>query len=233
MLDLEATQNEYELMMSNIEEAARATDEYKKKLEAALKVLQAMSKIKLPPATGAGAGAANTFKGTRPGPDSLGPGKEGDVYGNYAFTGGQWVRKSGGGKIMSYMSDGGSPLGSDTVPAMLTPGEYVMKRQAVNKFGTKMFDQLNNGSMPDFSRQLGRYKFNTLNSPTYERMSGGMSLELPSETGTSTIMSSNPVYNSYNVNVDVTSDANPNEIARVVMKQIKSMDSQKIRSNRF
>jgi TP901 family phage tail tape measure protein len=40
------------------------------------------------------------------------------------------------------------------------------------------------------------------------------------------------VYN-YSVNVNVKSDANPDEIARAVMMQIKQVDGQKIRGNRF
>ena len=37
---------------------------------------------------------------------------------------------------------------SDTVPAMLTPGEYVVNRFAVSRFGAGFFDSLNNLSMP-------------------------------------------------------------------------------------
>jgi hypothetical protein len=38
--------------------------------------------------------------------------------------------------------------GSDTVPAMLTPGEFVVRRQAVKQFGTAFFSQLNRGVNP-------------------------------------------------------------------------------------
>jgi len=37
---------------------------------------------------------------------------------------------------------------SDTVPAMLTPGEYVVNRSAVSRFGTGFFESLNNLSLP-------------------------------------------------------------------------------------
>ena len=55
-----------------------------------------------------------------------------------------------------YQADGGpvaglglgTPRGSDTVPAMLTPGEFVIRRQAVNKFGADLFSQLNRGINP-------------------------------------------------------------------------------------
>lgn len=38
--------------------------------------------------------------------------------------------------------------GSDTVPAMLTPGEFVIRRQAVKQFGASLFSQLNRGINP-------------------------------------------------------------------------------------
>jgi hypothetical protein len=40
------------------------------------------------------------------------------------------------------------------------------------------------------------------------------------------------VYN-YNLSVNVKSDANPNDIARVVMAQIRQVDSQRIRGQRI
>ena len=46
-----------------------------------------------------------------------------------------------GGSV--YMSDGG-PMGTDTVPAWLTPGEYVIKKSVVDQLGTEFFDQINN-----------------------------------------------------------------------------------------
>ena len=37
---------------------------------------------------------------------------------------------------------------SDTVPAMLTPGEYVVNKQAVERYGSGFFEAINNLSMP-------------------------------------------------------------------------------------
>jgi len=43
----------------------------------------------------------------------------------------------------------GGPVGStDTVPAMLTPGEFVVKRSAVDKYGTDFLSSLNKGMLP-------------------------------------------------------------------------------------
>jgi len=99
----------------------------------------------------------------------------------------------GGGKVKpKYMNAGGmfKPVNTDTVPAMLSPGEFVMSRYAVKEFGLNNMKSINNG--------------------TYNGES---------------------VYN-YSINVNVKSGANPDEIARSVMTQIKQIDSQRIRGQR-
>jgi hypothetical protein len=40
----------------------------------------------------------------------------------------------------------GRPRGTDTVPAWLTPGEYVMSRDAVNRIGVGNLSRLNSGT---------------------------------------------------------------------------------------
>ena len=51
------------------------------------------------------------------------------------------------------------PSGTDTVPAMLTPGEYVMKRSAVKKAGQSFMDKVNNmdlkGAFKELSTRYG------------------------------------------------------------------------------
>jgi outer membrane lipoprotein SlyB len=91
------------------------------------------------------------------------------------------------------MSNGGifQPKGTDTVPAMLTPGEFVIRKYAVEKYGVD--------------------KMRAINSGTH---------------------SSDSVYN-YEVNVNVKTDANADQIARSVIGQIKQIDSQRIRGNKF
>jgi hypothetical protein len=44
---------------------------------------------------------------------------------------------------INYLSGGGEPMGTDTVPAMLTPGEFVMSRGAVQKYGVKTLEEMN------------------------------------------------------------------------------------------
>lgn len=100
------------------------------------------------------------------------------------------AKMSSGGMVKRFAT-GGLALGTDTVPAMLTPGEFVMSRYAVSKYGVDKMKAINTGSYDSGS-----------------------------------------VYN-YEVNVNVRSDANPDQIARSVMNQIRNIDSQRIRSNRF
>ena len=45
-------------------------------------------------------------------------------------------------------ANGGSVGSTDTVPAMLTPGEFVVKKSAVDKYGTDFLSSLNKGMLP-------------------------------------------------------------------------------------
>jgi TP901 family phage tail tape measure protein len=99
---------------------------------------------------------------------------------------------SGGGKVPKYFAAGGFARGTDTIPAMLTPGEFVVRKFAVDKFGANNLKAINSGANP-----------------------GGN------------------MYNSYEVNVNVKSDANADQIAKAVLTQIKQVDAQRMRSNRF
>jgi TP901 family phage tail tape measure protein len=98
--------------------------------------------------------------------------------------------KAMGGIIPKYYVSGGYSKGTDTIPAMLTPGEFVVRKNAVDSFGVNNLNKINDGSY------------------------GGSS-----------------VYN-YSLSVNVKSDANPNDIARTVMTQIKQIDNQRIRTQR-
>lgn len=62
---------------------------------------------------------------------------------------GKGTRKQFGGIIPEYHSDGNvigvdwTPRGTDTVPTMLTPGEYVLRRKAVESLGLNFLNNLN------------------------------------------------------------------------------------------
>lgn len=62
------------------------------------------------------------------------------------------VRVATGGKI-AYLRKGGvsgifQPKGTDTVPAMLTPGEWVIRRKAVKTFGDRFMQRVNAMDIP-------------------------------------------------------------------------------------
>jgi hypothetical protein len=103
------------------------------------------------------------------------------------------VKYSMGGMVApKYFADGGDVRGTDTVPAMLTPGEFVIRKSAVDQVGVDSLRAINSGA------SIG-------------------------ET----------VYNNYELNVNVRSDANPNDIARTVISQIRQIDSQRARGIRL
>lgn len=70
----------------------------------------------------------------------------------YPYTGGL-ITDHG----LLYRARGGSifkPRGTDIVPAMLTPGEYVMSRNAVDTFGARFMQRINNLDIPGAIREL-------------------------------------------------------------------------------
>jgi hypothetical protein len=104
--------------------------------------------------------------------------------------------ESMGGLIPKYFASGGfamKAVGADTIPAMLTPGEFVVTKYGVQNFGVDNLRAINAGS----------------------KNVGGDS-----------------VY-TYNLSVNVKSDANPDEIARTVISQIRQIDNQRIRGNKI
>lgn len=125
---------------------------------------------------------------------------------------------SSGGMVPKYLADGGSIFpskGTDTIPAMLTPGEFVVRKFAVDSFGVDKLNALNNGT-------LGSDSANILTAVTNN---SGISSSSSAYTDAS-------VYN-YSVNVNVRSDANPDQIAQAVMTKINQNNGQRIRGNRF
>jgi hypothetical protein len=53
---------------------------------------------------------------------------------------------SGGMVMPNYMSIGGQAMGTDTVPAMLTPGEFIVSQPAVEEFGLGNLKAINSGT---------------------------------------------------------------------------------------
>lgn len=59
----------------------------------------------------------------------------------------KYLKKSMGGPIYKFAS-GGFAVGTDTVPAMLTPGEFIVSKFAVDKFGVDNLRSINKGENP-------------------------------------------------------------------------------------
>ena len=121
--------------------------------------------------------------------------------------------KYAGGMIRKYAT--GSVVGDgarDSVLSMLTPGEFVVRKSMVDKYGESMFQQINQGSfsMPRYSAPAS--------------FSGAA----PKAAKTSTNISA-PVYNSYSVNVNASTNASADDIARTVIAKIKTIESSNIR----
>jgi TP901 family phage tail tape measure protein len=115
-----------------------------------------------------------------------------------------------GGLVPKYFAKGGLSKGTDTVPAMLTPGEFVMNRAAVDKFGP-MLSAINDPS------------FKIPQSSSYSGASSSIN---------SVVDNSSAMYN-YNIGITVPkSNANPNDIANAVIGQIKYIDAQRIRGQK-
>ena len=130
----------------------------------------------------------------------------------------EYIWKSNGGIIPQYFGNGGEPRGTDTVPAMLTPGEFVMQRAAVSKYGIGLMDSINNGA---------------LSMPEYSVAGSSGVAEISSAVGNYSNIDNSSVYNSYTINVTGGNNANPNEVARLVIDKIKSIDNQRVKGNRI
>lgn len=63
-----------------------------------------------------------------------------------------------------YRANGGGTRGVDTVPAMLQPGEFVMRRSSANKVGMNVLSALNRGDLKYAYRALGGKIANSWNN---------------------------------------------------------------------
>lgn len=111
----------------------------------------------------------------------------GDIFS--AFT-----KKASGGQIT-----GGSGT-KDDVPALLMGGEFVMKKNAVSKYGVDFMDKLNNGKIAKFANGgyvdplvglpkevLARLEMPKQTGPTYEQQTGEGGFFSPGATGKSIV----------------------------------------------
>jgi hypothetical protein len=103
----------------------------------------------------------------------------------------------------------------DSIPAMLTPGEFVMRKASVQKYGSSMLEKMNMGAF-----EMPRYN-----------VQGPQEQTKASNTNNTSINA--PVYNTYSVNVNVpNTNADPDVIANKVMMRMTQIDNSNIRSLR-
>jgi len=121
-------------------------------------------------------------------------------------------KKMYGGKI-KYMATGGMAIGSDVVPAMLTPGEFVVNKTAAQAYGP-LLSSINESKYPSMLGSLG-----STNIPI-------------NNISTSVSDNSTSVYN-YSLGFNINgSNSSANDIARAVITEIKNVDAQRIRRQR-
>lgn len=136
-----------------------------------------------------------------------------------------------GGMVPRYYASGGH-VNMDSVPAMLTPGEFVMRKSAVNRYGKGTLSDMNTGrfnipkpprvSSPSF--KVPTYDTNKMyagGNPNFSEISGKVNNSNTTHA---------PVYNTYSVSVPVSQPgASADDIANKVMMKIKSIESNSIR----
>ena len=121
--------------------------------------------------------------------------------------------KNYGGMVSKYMAFGGKAMGSDTVPAMLTPGEFIMNKGASKTYGP-LLERMNESKYPGM-----------LNA-------GGVTQIPVNNVSTSMSDNSTAVYN-YNLGFSINgTNGSAKDIANAVMREIKNVDSQRIRGQR-
>ena len=131
-----------------------------------------------------------------------------------------------------YFANGGMAQGTDTVPAMLSPGEFVVNKKSTDMYGP-LLAAMNSSPVSSLS-SMGA---NTFSQPVYNMPSreyadvgAGMGVYSTSNSSPSLTSLDNSVYNNYSLSVNVEgTNASANDIANVVMNKIKTIDSQQVR----
>ena len=118
-----------------------------------------------------------------------------------------------GGLVKRYASGGivgGSGYG-DSVAALLTPGEFVVNKNAAQAYGPLL---------------------NSLNESTYPSMMGSSASVSPSSIMTSVADNSSNMYN-YNLGFNINgNNIDAKQLAGAVITEIKRVDAQRIRKQR-
>ena len=124
---------------------------------------------------------------------------------------------------------------TDKVPALLTPGEFVVRKSVAKQYGG-FLNQLNGQVFPGIGEKNAVPTNNFLDgigSPRYSIPESSIS-DIP-VNNSSVVSTSSPMYNStYNVNVNVSgTNASPDDIANVVMAKLSQQNRGNLRSSRY
>jgi hypothetical protein len=151
----------------------------------------------------------------------------------YFAKGGLFTNKFAMGGLVSpkYFAEGGMAQGTDTIPAMLSPGEFVVNKKSTDLYGPLLAAM--NSSPASGLSMMGAKTFSgpVYNMPPrdYANVGENMGVYATSNNSPSLTALDNSVYNySLSVNVEGT-NASANDIANVVMNKIKTIESQQVR----
>ena len=127
--------------------------------------------------------------------------------------GGKINPMSMGGVVPKYFASGGR-IGSDSVPTMLTPGEFVVNKAASKRFGP-LLESINESKYPSM---IG---------------SGASGYSTPINNVSSSVSDNSMAVYNYSLGFNINgNNSNANDIARTVMREIKNVDAQRIRGQR-
>lgn len=132
------------------------------------------------------------------------------------------VRRVPGGRGVLERASGGYISGtgtgtSDSIPARLSNGEYVIRASSVAKYGVPMMDTINTGNF-----KMGGIVRNSM-MPKYKM--GGM-VQYYANGG----LALNGAGNNYQININGTNISDPNVLADIIIRKIDSENSRRSHS---
>jgi hypothetical protein len=130
--------------------------------------------------------------------------------GGYAPGGNGNMRFAANGGMIRYFAKGGAARGFDTVPAMLTPGEFVVNKAAAQAY-RPLLESMNRSTYPNMNK-----------------FDGG---KTPATANLSNVVTDNSriAYN-YSLSVNMNgSNQDPNDVANAVLVKIRQLENQRVK----